>query len=112
MTDNLEVLARQRLELKAQADAIAEQIAAIDARIIDAVEIGGVVNVGDQPAWKVQQRRTFDLEIAKTLVPQQLLDAATVTTTTVDPKALQALIPPAVRDACMKSGKTFVAVAK
>jgi hypothetical protein len=112
MEHNIEVLARQRVELKAQADAIADRIAAIDAQIIDAVEVGGVVTIGDQPAWKVQQRRTFDLEMARSLVPESLIDAATVTTTTVDAKVLQTLIAPAIRDACMKAGKTFVVVAK
>jgi len=110
MNDNIEVLARQRVELKAQADAIAERIAAIDARIIDAVEVGGVVTIGDQPAWKVQQRRTFDLDAARELVPAHLIAQATVET--VDAKKLQSLMPPVIREACMKAGKTFVAVAK
>ena len=108
-TNDMEILARRRVDLKEQADAIAAAIAAIDAQIVDAVEVGGVVAIGDEPVWRVQQRRTFDPDRARELVSPEVIAAATVEV--LDPKLLQSLLPPVIRDACMADGKIFVAKA-
>lgn len=76
--NDMEILARRRVDLKEQADAIAAAIAAIDAQIVDAVEVGGVVAIGDEPVWRVQQRRTFDPDRARELVSPEVIAAATV----------------------------------
>lgn len=107
--NNIEVLARQRIELVAQADAIKDRIAAIDELIVDAIEVGGHVDLDGQPVWRVQQRRTFSLDKARELAPAEVIAAATVET--IDPKVLQSMLPPVVRDACMTDGKIFVAKA-
>jgi len=107
--NNIEVLARQRIELVAQADAIKARIAAIDAQIVDAIEVGGHVDLDGQPVWRVQQRRTFSLDKARELVSPEVIAAATVEV--LDPKLLQSLLPPLLRDACMADGKIFVAKA-
>lgn len=109
MTD-IEVLARQRVELAHQAKSIAQRIADIDQEITDAVEVGGIVDIAGEPVWRVQQKHTFNLAKAEELVPPELVEAATVTT--VDKQVLQSLMPPALRDACMDLGKIFVTAAK
>lgn len=107
---NIEVLARRRLHLLEQLEAVKAGIAAIDALIIDAVEVGGRVDVDDQPAFRVQQKRTFDTERARQVCPAELIAAATVPT--LDTRALRSLLPPALVDACMKPGAVFVTAVK
>lgn len=107
--NNIETLARQRIELVAQRDEISEAIAKIDTQIVDAIEVGGHVDIDGQAVWRVQQRRDFNLDKALTLVPDEVREAATVTH--VDAKVLQSLMPPLLRDACMAPGKIFVAKA-
>ena len=108
--NDMEVLARQRLALLEQKEGIDAAIAAIDEQIIDAIEVGGAVDVAGQTVFRVQQRRTFDLAAARDTLPSALIDAATVPT--LDPKRLQELLPPALRDTLMKPGRAFVARAK
>ena len=107
---NVEVLARRRLALVEQRESIDQAIAAIDALIIDAVEIGGAVDVGGVPVFRVQQRRTFNLARALELLPPEVVDAARVTT--VDAKALKSMMAPVLVDECMVAGKTFVTAVK
>lgn len=104
---NIEVLARRRLALLAQREEIDQAIAEVDARLLAACPVGERIEVDGQPVFRVQQRRTFDVEVAKRVVPAALIAAATVPT--VDAKALKALLPPAVLDACMVEGAVFVA---
>lgn len=104
--NNIEILARQRIELVAQRDEISEAIAKIDTQIVDAIEVGGHVDIDGQAVWRVQQRRDFNLDKALTLVPDEVKTAATVTQ--IDKKLLQSLMPPLLRDACLEPGKIFV----
>ena len=110
MEHNIEVLARQRLALKEQQESIAEKIAQIDALLVDAIEVGGSIDLDGYPVLRVQQKRTFSPDLARDLVPADLIEAATVPT--LDAKKLQTLLPPSVREACMMPGKTFVAAVK
>ena len=105
--NNIEVLARRRLALLAQREEIDQALAEVDARLLAACPVGERIEVDDQPVFRIQQRRTFDVEVAKRVVPASLITAATVPT--VDAKALKALLPPAVLDACMVEGAVFVA---
>ena len=109
MTDNIEVLARRRLALVEQKDSLTEAIAAIDAQLVDAVEVGGSVDLDGQPVLRVTQKRTFSLELARDVLPADLIKAAE--TVTVDQAALKRMIPPALLDACMKPGAVYVAKA-
>lgn len=104
--NDIEVLARQRVELYARIEADKKAIADIDAKLVDAVEVGGVVDIGGEPVWRVQQKHTFNLAKAEELLPESVIAAATVPT--VDKQLLQSLMPPALRDACMDLGKIFV----
>ena len=110
MEHNIEVLARQRLALREQQESIAEKIAQIDALLVDAIEVGGSIDLDGHPVLRVQQKRTFSPDLARDLVPADLIEAATVPT--LDAKKLQTLLPPAVREACMQPGRTFVAAVK
>ncbi len=110
MNDDIEVLARRRLALAEQKETIEQAIAAVDARLIDAVEVGGHIDIDDQAVFKVSQRRgNFDAAKAREVVPAELIEAATVPT--LDAKALQKLLPPALVDACRKPGSIFVSKA-
>lgn len=106
MSDELATRARRLLALTAQQE---EMQAAIDdekAAILALTSVGDRIEVDGQPAFRIQQRRTFDLETAKRVVPAQLIQAATVPT--VDAKALKSLLPPAVLDKCMVDGRVSV----
>lgn len=107
--NNIEVLARRRLALVEQKDSLTEAIAAIDAQLVDAVEVGGSVDLDGQPVLRVTQKRTFSLELARDVLPADLIKAAE--TVTVDQAALKRMIPPALLDACMKPGAVYVAKA-
>lgn len=104
------VLVRRRLALVEQRDSIAEQIRAIDAQITDAIEVGGVAAIDDQPIYRVAQRRTFSMDLAEKVVPPEIIEAATVPK--VDEKTLKSLLPPALVDACMKPGAIYLTPVK
>ena len=106
MSESLEVLARRRLSLVEQAEEIRHAIGAIDAQIIEAVEVGGRIDVAGEPVFRVAQRRTFDLGKAMELAPPEVVTAATVPT--VDAKALRSMLPPVLVEACMAPGATYV----
>lgn len=107
--NDIETLARRRLALVEQKDSLTEAIAAIDAQLVDAIEVGGSVDLDGQPVLRVTQKRTFSLELARDVLPADLIKAAE--TVTVDQAALKRMIPPALLDACMKPGAVYVAKA-
>ena len=104
--NDIETLARRRLALVEQKDSLTEAIAAIDAQLVDAIEVGGSVDLDGQPVLRVTQKRTFSLELARDVLPADLIKAAE--TVTVDQAALKRMIPPALLSACMKPGKVYV----
>jgi hypothetical protein len=106
MTDNLEVLARRRLALVEQRDSISEQIKAIDAAIVNRIEVGATVEVDGHPVFRVSTRRTFDVDRARELLPDTVIEAATVPV--LDAKLLRSLMPPALVDAAMVEGNPFL----
>ena len=107
--NDIETLARRRLALVEQKDSLTEAIAAIDAQLVDAIEVGGSVDLDGQPVFRVQRKRTFSLDLAREVLPADLIKAAE--TVTVDQAALKRMIPPALLDACMKPGAVYVAKA-
>ena len=56
--------------------------------------------------FRVQQKKDFRLDLAEKILPAEVITAATVET--VDPKVLQSMLPPVIREACMTDGKIFV----
>lgn len=108
------VLARRRLALLAQRDEIDAALKAVDAALIDAVEVGGAIDIDGQPAFRVQQNRPFDLPTAQKVLPAELVALATTTQTVevVDKDRLKALAEGmGLLDACVKPGRPFVAKA-
>lgn len=103
---DVEAVAARRIALLAQREDIDHEISQCDALLIEAVAVGDTITVGDTPAFRVQRKRSFSVDVAKRVVPAQLLQAATVPT--LDVKALRALMPPALTDRCMVEGKAFV----
>ena len=110
MTTAIEVLARRRLALLEVIESNQQALADIDAQLIDAIEVGGKVEIDGQPVFKISERKgNFDLDKAKEIVPEQLLAAATVPT--LDGKTLQKLLPQVMVDACRKPATVFVSKA-
>lgn len=107
--NNIEALARRRLALVEQKESLEASIADIDTQLVDAIEVGGTVDLDGQPVFRVAQKRTFSLELARDVLPAELIEAAE--TVTVDQAALKRMIPPALLDACMKHGAVYVAKA-
>ena len=107
--NDIETLARRRLALVEQKDSLTEAIVAIDAQLVDAIEVGGSVDLDGHPVFRVAQKRTFSLDLAREVLPADLIKAAE--TVTVDQAALKRMIPPALLDACMKPGAVYVAKA-
>ena len=110
MTTAIVVLARRRLALLEVIESNQQALADIDAQLIDAIEVGGKVEIDGQPVLKISERKgTFDPAKAREIVPGELLEAATVPT--LDAKALQKMMPPALVDACRKPSSIFVSKA-
>ena len=107
--NDIETLARRRLALVEQKESLEASIADIDTQLVDAIEVGGTVDLDGAPVFRVQRKRTFSLELARDVLPADLIKAAE--TVTVDQAALKRMIPPALLDACMKPGAVYVAKA-
>jgi antitoxin (DNA-binding transcriptional repressor) of toxin-antitoxin stability system len=108
MTD-IEQLARDRKHWQAQKENVEAQIAHIDAQLIDAVEAGGRILIDGEPAYRiVATRGRIDPQKLQAAAPAALVMASTVTTTSVDVKKLQSLMPPALVDTCRADTRVSV----
>ena len=106
MSDNVEQAAKELLRLQAELEALEARIKEQKAILIDAVEVGGTVEIDGAPMFRVTQKKDFRLDLAEKILPAEVITAATVET--VDPKVLQSMLPPVIREACMTDGKIFV----
>lgn len=110
MTDhNYETLTARLVDLDAQIEELQAQRKATAQAIIDGIEVGGAASINGQTYYRVQQKRTFDVDKAKEIVPAELIAAASFPT--LDVKTLKSLMPPALVDVCMTPGAIFVAKA-
>lgn len=101
MNEQVETLARRLAAIDAEIDELQAARKDLAAILINAVGVGGSVAIDGTPAYQVGERRgNFDLNKACEMVPDGLVQAATVTT--IDAKLLQSLMPPALVDACRK----------
>ncbi len=107
--NDIETLARRRLALVEQKESREHKIADIDTQLVDAIEVGGTVEVGGEAVYRVMRKRTFSLDLAREVLPADLIKAAE--TVSVDQAALRRMVPPALLDACMKPGAVYVAKA-
>ena len=56
---SIEDLARRRMALLEQREAVESEIKNIDAQLIDAVEVGGHIDLDGEPVLRVAQKRDF-----------------------------------------------------
>lgn len=106
---SLEQLARDRLARVAEKEAIEDKIKDIDAQIIDAVEAGGIVEIDGQPVYRVQQNRPFNVDLARKVLPAEMIAACTVTVEQIDKERLDALATGmGLREQCLKPGAPHV----
>lgn len=114
MTD-IAVLAAQRAALLADIEDAKHEIAKIDAQLLDAIEVGGAVCINDEPVYRIQQKKPFDVEKASKVLPAELVAACTETVTTevVNKERLEAMATAmGLRSQCLKPGNPYVAKAK
>ncbi len=92
MTD-ISAVVRRRIHLAAQRDELAEEIRALDAQIIDWYGVGSSVEVDGQAVYRVQQARKFNLDLARKVLPAEVIAMCTTTETVqaVDTDRLKAL---------------------
>ena len=110
---SIEDLARERLSLLAQIEALEDRKKEIDAQLVDAVEVGGTVEIDGAPMFRVTQKKDFRLDLAEKILPAAVVTAATVTVEQVDKAKLKAyaeamgLLPD-----CQKVSEPFVAAVR
>ena len=113
MNSNIEVLARERLALLAQIEDLEQRKKQIDAALIDAIEVGGLVDLDGEPVLRVQQKRDFRVDLAEKVLPAEVITACTVTVEQVDKAKLKSYAEAmGVIDACLKTSVPFVSAVK
>ena len=116
MTDNtvaVEALAARRLDLKAQLEAIEADLKAVDAALLTLLEPGDVATFRGEPVWVVQRgAHRWNEAKAREVLPEVLIDAITVTKTTLDAKLAKAKLPPELYDSACVEGAPTIRAAK
>ena len=106
---SIEDLARERLSLLAQIEALEDRKKEIDAQLVDAVEVGGTVEIDGAPMFRVQQKKDFRLDLAEKILPAEVITAATVTVEQVDKSKVKAYAEAlGLLDGCLKVSEPFV----
>lgn len=107
MTDtDVAGIATRLVDLEERRDILNAQIKGLRAQLVDAVEVGGVVAVGDIDVYRVAPgRRTFSAELAAEKLPPEVLSATTVAT--VNGAAVKRLSP-ALWEACCTVGEPYL----
>ena len=107
--------AKELLRLRAQKEELDAKIAEVAARLTDAVEVGGRIDIDGRTVFRVSQRAPFDVDTARRVPPADVVAACTETVTEqrVDKKRLEALATGlGMRDACLKPGVPYIQAAK
>lgn len=111
--NDIEVLARQRLALLAQIEGLEQRKKQIDAALIDAIEVGGLIDLDGEPVLRVQQKRDFRVDLAEKVLPTAVITACTVTVEQVDKAKLKSYAEAmGVLEQCVKTSVPFVSVVK
>lgn len=108
----VEELAKELLHLRAQEGDLKAEIARVQAALVDAVEVGGRIDINGETVFRVSQRAPFDLDTAVSVLPADIVAACTETVTEqrVDGRRLEALAEGlGLREQCVKPGRPFVA---
>jgi len=110
---SIEDLARRRMALLEQREAVESEIKSIDAQLIDAVEVGGRIDLDGEPVLRVAQKRDFRVDLAEKVLPAAVVTACTVTVEQVDKAKLKSYAEAmGVIDACLKTSVPFVSAVK
>jgi hypothetical protein len=113
MSDNVEQAAKELLRLQAELEALEARIKEQKAILIDAVEVGGTVEIDGAPMFRVQQKKDFRLDLAEQVLPAEVITAATVTVEQVDKAKVKAYAEAlGLLDGCLKVSEPFVAAVR
>ena len=108
----IEVLARRRLELTEQRDSLTAAIEQVDQHLLTLLQPGQTIEVNGEPAWSVRSgNRTWNERKAREVLPEQLLEAITVTEPRLDRTLAKEMLPPALYAECTTEGRPYVAKA-
>ena len=109
MSDNVEQAARELLRLQAELEALEARIKEQKAILIDAVEVGGTVEIDGAPMFRVTQKKDFRLDLAEKVLPAEVITAATVTVEQVDKSKVKAYAEAlGLLGECQKVSEPFV----
>jgi hypothetical protein len=109
MTANVEQAAKELLRLQAQLEDLEAKIKEQKAILVDAVEVGGTVEIDGAPTFRVTQKRDFRVDLAEQVLPAAVVTAATVTVEQVDKAKLKAYAGAlGLLDGCLKVSEPFV----
>lgn len=110
---SIEDLARERLSLLAQIEELEHRRKEIDAHLVDAIEVGGHIDLDGEPVFRVQQKRDFRVDLAEKVLPAEVIAAATTTVEQVDRARLKAYAEAmGVIDDCLKVSTPFVSAVR
>ena len=113
MNDNVEQAAKELLRLQAELEALEARIKEQKAILIDAVEVGGTVEIDGAPMFRVTQKKDFRLDLAEKILPAEVITAATVTVEQVDKAKVKAYAEAlGLLEACQKVSEPFVAAVR
>lgn len=107
-SNEIEDLARERLQRIAEKERVDSRIAEIDALLIGAVEIGDIVTIDGAPVWRLRGNHTFNVTKAREVLTEDMVAAITVTETKVSGAQAKQLLPPALYQACTVEGKPSI----
>ena len=109
MTIDVEATAKLLADLEHQREQIDTQIDACKTLLLDAVEAGTTITIGDQPIYKVTRGNLrFNPAKAAEVAPAEAVAAATQTVEKLDPRLLRDLIPPTDWEACCDRGRPYL----
>ena len=109
----LEVLARRRLDLVEQREAITEAIARVDDELLRLLEPGEVAEVNGDAVWTVRRgARRFKAEKAREVLPAALIDAITVTEPTISMAKAKDVLPKVLYLECTVEGAPSIAAVR
>lgn len=110
---SIDDLARRRMALLEQREAIEAEIKSVDAQLIDAIEVGGHIDLDGAAVFRVQQKRDFRVDLAEKVLPAEVIAAATTTVEQVDRARLKAYAEAmGVIDDCLKVSTPFVSAVR
>ncbi len=107
----IEALARVLVDLRERRDLLNAHIADIEAQLFDAVEVGGVIAIGDNDIFRVTQSHRFNEDVARANLPDEVLAQVTIPTETLDRHKLAKILPPETYERlCTKPSKPSLQV--